>query len=552
MSIHTVLIIGWVAALLVTFVLWCIPGRVRSDGRQYRKVPGGFVWFSLVGLIAAIFWPSITDGWAGLWGSVIALSAGALLIFVISKVRWLDIIATLAVAGLLLGPMVPTAWAATFAAPEPTASATPAASDDASSVDPEEQVTTDETDIPDTYPQRYLDVLRDNGYELEEVEGQTIPVFVAKSTMYEEKLWTDAVCLPVGSHDEVLAMVLGSPDCAAQVASGLYRLPVIGLDGTTTTLGTLSLWLDEFKDEATLNDWAQSAMDSEGADRIEYARKLVLIAVQLERFTHSEDVEKGRETSYNFHAVVDGTGGTLSVDESNPWDTIPEFELSPRQYKGDFITYRVTYKGYEGCWSEFGINIGDGRFAGFPCKTPTPEPEPEPEPTPTPTTPPPAGKFCTAPDGTKYPEGDERCNPVEEKFCTAPDGTKYPEGDERCNPVDKPDELNPDEPEGVDVQDQDDPIETEPTAPPSTPIDTEEEPGDSIPPGDDGEPVTPVDGDEGNEPPSDPPAEDTDNTGDEENPADGDIIDPDAAGLLPLGLIGLGLWRRRGGNLLVQ
>ena len=527
MSIHTVLIIGWVAALLVTFVLWCIPGRVRSDGRQYRKVPGGFVWFSLVGLIAAIFWPSITDGWAGLWGSVIALSAGALLIFVISKVRWLDIIATLAVAGLLLGPMVPTAWAATFAAPEPTASATPAASDDASSVDPEEQVTTDETDIPDTYPQRYLDVLRDNGYELEEVEGQTIPVFVAKSTMYEEKLWTDAVCLPVGSHDEVLAMVLGSPDCAAQVASGLYRLPVIGLDGTTTTLGTLSLWLDEFKDEATLNDWAQSAMDSEGADRIEYARKLVLIAVQLERFTHSEDVEKGRETSYNFHAVVDGTGGTLSVDESNPWDTIPEFELSPRQYKGDFITYRVTYKGYEGCWSEFGINIGDGRFAGFPCKTPTPEPEPEP--TPTPTTPPPAGKFCTAPDGTKYPEGDER-----------------------CNPVDKPDELNPDEPEGVDVQDQDDPIETEPTAPPSTPIDTEEEPGDSIPPGDDGEPVTPVDGDEGNEPPSDPPAEDTDNTGDEENPADGDIIDPDAAGLLPLGLIGLGLWRRRGGNLLVQ
>ena len=347
-------------------------------------------------------------------------------------------------------------------------------------------------------------------------------------------------------------MVLGSPDCAAQVASGLYRLPVIGLDGTTTTLGTLSLWLDEFKDEATLNDWAQSAMDSEGADRIEYARKLVLIAVQLERFTHSEDVEKGRETSYNFHAVVDGTGGTLSVDESNPWDTIPEFELSPRQYKGDFITYRVIYKGYEGCWSEFGINIGDGRFAGFPCKTPTPEPEPEPEPTPTPTTPPPAGKFCTAPDGTKYPEGDERCNPVEEKFCTAPDGTKYPEGDERCNPVDKPDELNPDEPEGVDVQDQDDPIETEPTAPPSTPIDTEEEPGDSIPPGDDGEPVTPVDGDEGNEPPSDPPAEDTDNTGDEENPADGDIIDPDAAGLLPLGLIGLGLWRRRGGNLLVQ
>ncbi|HMS93412.1 MAG TPA: hypothetical protein PKD28_03420 [Candidatus Saccharibacteria bacterium] len=425
----------WGVATVTSFVLWSKLGRVRPNGKRFSRSPGVFAWFSLIGFAVSLSLLFIQDHWLGLWWSLGILAIGGLLVYVISRSKWLDLIVTLAVAGLLLVPLAPAA-AQAFAGWNPTP--TPTASAEESDKDPVTQVTTDETDIPAVYPQRYLDILRDNGYTTEVIDGQEIPVFQAKSTKrYDDqrKDWVDAVCLPVANREAVLAMILGSPDCAAQVASGLYRLPIIGLDGTTQQVGDHSPWLAQFKDPEGLNDWAQAAMASEGADRIEYARKLVLIAILVEQFADG-GVEDGRETDYNFH-VVD----RLAVDEQNPWDSVPEFALSPKQYKGDFVVFRVTYKGYEGCWSEFGINIGDGRFAGFTCETPTPEPTPEP--TPTTSTPPPTSDpepKCEVPGKGHLPPGHPDCKttPNPDPKCEVPGKGHLPPGHPDCKPDPEP------------------------------------------------------------------------------------------------------------------
>ncbi|GEM_PF-3326344 len=561
------------AAFLIRALL--VRGNDPAERRTHRHFLWAGVLFSAVGLAISLVWTYIIQtSWMTLIGVIIVWIALGAIALLWPRVT-ISVMASIVLAALVLVPAVP-AVAADYGWHLPGISSE---HEETPAPEPTEELAVDEADVPDTYPQRYLDILRDNGYELEEVEDQTIPVFVAKSTKYEEKLWVDAVCLPVADRDAVLAMVLGSPDCAAQVASGLYRLPIIGLDGKTTSLGEISPWLAEWSDPSTLNDWAQSAMDSEGADRIEYARKLVLIAIQLERFSDG-GVEK-RETAYNFHAVVDGTNGTLAVDESNPWGTVPEFELSPRQYKGDFVIFRVTYKGYEGCWAEFGVNTGDGRFAGFTCETPTPEVTPEAEDD----NPGPEQKYCTAPDGSTHPVGSEVCNPPGNTYCVAPDGTQYPEGDERCNPPvidlceipgkehlpagdpgckeepavcpwdpslpeddpnclkDKDADDNTEEPEGVTQEplDPSDPVETEEPVV-TNPSDGTEEQGDSS------SEVTVDDPDTSVSEPEGPPAGEGETPSSPEDPETEEIVDPDAAsaamgfGLLPFVLLAM---RRR-------
>ncbi len=524
------IILGVAAA--ASFVLWTRTGRTRPNGEVYHLIPGTYGWFLLVSALVAYFWPSIQDGpvgpHAGLFvaGWVLA----ALVVAVVPFLGAVAVTAVVAIVAMLVGPVAPVIAAEVNGIPSSTASASPTTSPSPTvepTLAPATQVATTPADVPATYPDRYLELLRKHGYTTETVDGQTIPVFVAKSTKYEEKLWTDAVCLPVKDREAVLAMVLGSPDCAAQVASGLHRLPVLGLDGKTKQLGDISPWLAEWSDPSTLNDWAQSAMESKGADRIEYARKLVLIAVQLERFTDG-GVEKGRETSYNFHTVVDGKGGALSVDASNPEGAIPEFELSPKQYKGDFVIFRVTYKGYKGCWAEFGVNIGDGRFAGFTCEKPKPTEKPSPNPTtdkpnPEPTKPGPGPSTppTTAPPKTPEPTPTPTPTPSEPTKTPTPTPTPTPS-------LDKPDEKNPSEPPAVKPTTQPDPIESK--APkPKDPIVPSEKPGDPISPKPDksDKPAVPVPDNEDHPRPADPPKEDKPNTPPKEDPGK-EIPEPDA------------------------
>lgn len=557
----------WGAASLASLVLWFFTGRVRQDGRRYRKVPGTFFWFALVSTLVSLAWPLITSGpLAEFAGWLIAAWVLAGIIVAFANFGW-AVLATLVLAGLLIGPVVPAAGSAMLQGFGSTAQT--AAPTDEPTAPPEELVTVDESEAA-IYPERYLDILRDYGYAIEEIDEQSIPVFESCSTEYELKAWTDAVCAPLDPKDRtsVLARILGSPDYAAHVASGLGKLEVTTLDGTAIPLVEINPWLSEFSDPATINDWGQSAMDAEGTARIEYAHKMVLVAILVERFT-DKGVQGDRETAYNFHVVTSGTGGSLAVDESNAWGAIPEFELSPKQYKGEFVVFEVTYKGQEGCYGSFGINTGDGRFAGFTCEAPEPvpatQPEPEPstppEPEPEPSTPPepepsnPPTDECVQPanPGGGYTWNPDACvwvPPIDECVQPAQPGEDFTWNEEQCAwiPFDKPDADNPDEPEGVDPQPQPDPVETEAPAP-VDPIDPEEEQGDPIGPGEDGTPEVPVDGDEGGEAPTDPPAEDPELPAE---PNDGEIVDPDApvidpaaASLFALPFMGLSAFKRR-------
>lgn len=584
------IILGVAAA--ASFVLWTRTGRTRPNGEVYHLIPGPYGWFLLVSALVVYFWPSIQDGPVGphtglfIAGWVLA----ALVVAVAPFVGAVAVTAVVAIVAMLVGPVAPVIAAEVNGAPSstsasPTNSPSPTVEPTAS---PEAQVATTPADIPEVYPERYLNILRDNGYTIENIDGKQVPAFQAKSTKrYDDKrkAWIDAVCLPVANREAVLAMILGSPDCAAQVASGLYRLPVIGLDGKTRQLNEHSPWLAQFKDPSGLNDWAEAAMASEGTERIEYANRLILIAMQVEAYADA-GVQKGRETNYNFH-VTD----RLRIDEAKPWDTIPEFALSPVQYKGDFVVFKITYKGHDGCWSEFGINIGDGRFAGFTCETPkpvatpptsTPPPTTTTPPTGPPRTTPPPTKECVKPDkpGKRYTWNQEKCAwepPVDQCVKGNPPGADWtwdqaackwnPPADKCVKPdkpagewkwdekackwvkIDKPDEKNPTQPPAVTPTTQPDPIESK--APkPKDPIVPSEKPGDPIPPKED-KPAVPVPDNEDHPKPKDPPKKDEPNNPQPDKPGD-EIPDPDApapAGallvLVPLAAEGFRRWVSR-------
>lgn len=581
------IVTGWTIAWGIAAVIFLVLGiRRDKSGRAYA--PWSFFWFAAISAVVSAAWPLIQSGPLGgyVWWLVVAwVLAGLLVAFARFGVA---MVAAVALALLMFVPLAPAAAQqlnSTAAAPTPSPTSV-------APLTPTEQVKVDPA-AANVYPDRYLTLLKDRGYKIESVDGQQLPVFATCSTEYDKKQWTDAICPKLDPKDRasVIVRILASPDYAAHVASGLSRVELIQLDGKKASLKEINPWLEEFSDPAKINDWAQSAMSAQGTARVDAARKMAAIAILTDRFSDG-GVQGGRETAFNYH-LADGKGGSLAVDPTNPMGTIPEFALSPKQYKGEFVVFRVTYKGYEGCFAEFGINTGDGRFAGFTCEQPKPEKPTTPQPPQppkenvctapsgeqfpagdarcNPVAPPPPPAQCTAPDGSKYPEGDERCNPVpppppakctapdgnqypegdprcnpEPPKCTAPDGSQYPEGDPRCNPnTPKDPKDDPPAPEEVDPQPQPDPVESEPPAQPEQPVDPGEQPGS-------GGGDVPADNTEDNtdQQPSGPPAggegDNPGSSGGEDNPADDTIVDPDAAAAgFAIPLLGLGLLRRR-------
>jgi len=244
----------------------------------------------------------------------------------------------------------------------------------------ESSLTLDESlwgDLSWEYPAEYVELVREYGYDTQEFSGEEFPVPVA-GTLLNGKQDTDSVRPPLAekSAKQVIAIVLSEFDVGAQAGSGLANMPAI-VNGKT--LLELNPWLEEFADPAKINDWATEAIGGSEVEQLIAAKKLVLVAMLFERVGPNGIAIK--QTSFNFHLVWNEDGGTLAIDPSNP-KAIPEFELNPHQYEGEFVMFEVTLKGIEGCWLQFGINTGDGRFAGFACPTPVTPPVTPPETTP--------------------------------------------------------------------------------------------------------------------------------------------------------------------------
>jgi hypothetical protein len=381
------------------------------------------------------------------------------------------LLAVVLLAGLMINGSIP-ALANASSGTTPTAEPSASASTEAPAETPDPTAdTTVEESAAAVYPDRYLTLLKDHGYTVESVDGQQVPKFVTCSNQYDAKEWTDSICPKLDPKDRnsVIARILGSPDYAAMVGSGLSRMEITQLDGSKITLAEINPWLNEFSDPATINDWSQSAMEATGADRVAAAKKMVLVAILAERFSDG-GVQGDRTTAFNYR-LADGKDGSLAVDPENPNGAIPEFALSPKQYKGEFIVFRVTYKGFTGCFAEFGINTGDGRFAGFTCERPKPEkPTPPPPPTTPPTTPPtnpppppsceetgtcpPPPPECVKPDkpGSGYTWDQKACkwNPPKPPECVKGDkpGNGYTWNQEKCKwePPKPPVCVKPDKP----------------------------------------------------------------------------------------------------------
>lgn len=460
----------WGAASAVFLIL----GFVR-DRRGRAIAPWPFFWFAAISAVVTLFWPSIMGGWLSAyepWLIVGWIVAGLIVAF--ANFGW-AMFAALAVAVLFFGMVPANAFSTSIPTETPTASPSASAAPTSSpsptaTPDPAADTTVDESAAA-VYPDRYLTLLREHGYTVSEVDGVQIPNFTTCSTEYDKKLWGDAICPPLDPKDRgsVLAHILADPAYAAHVATGLTMMELRQLDGNTFRLTDRNPWLNEFKDPALINDWGQSAMAATGSARVDYAKKMVLVALLVERFSDG-GVQGDRETAFNFR-LIDGDGGSFSVNAENPLETIPEVGLSPKQYKGEFIVFRVTYKGFEGCFGEFGINTGDGRFAGFTCEQPKPVvPTATPPDNPTPpehTTPPttPPSDECVQPaspgEGWTWDQGACKWNPPSTPVCVQPDkpGEEYTWNQEECRwvPFDKPDKNNPTPPEGVDPQPQPDP-----------------------------------------------------------------------------------------------
>ncbi|RWZ78198.1 MAG: hypothetical protein EOT05_00295 [Candidatus Microsaccharimonas sossegonensis] len=244
------------------------------------------------------------------------------------------------------------------------------------------------------YPTRYTNLVTEYyGTDgVQKLKKDTFPVFVVGSNE-PGKVWTDAVRPPLvpTSMEYVYANILSEPDYGAQVGSGLAQSTIMG----GKSLLELNPWLREFNDPAGINDWAQAAMDGSSAEQLVAAKKLVLVVMLLEQL-RDEKIET-RATSLNYRLVVGEAGSAMTVNPNNP-DAVKEFELSPVQYVGKFVTVQLTYKGQTGCWLKVGFNTGDGRFAGFACETPKP---------PTPPVTPPTG--CVTNCGSPTPRCTSNC-----------------------------------------------------------------------------------------------------------------------------------------------
>jgi hypothetical protein len=239
--------------------------------------------------------------------------------------------------------------------------------------DLEDRLTLDESlwgDLSWEYPQEYADLAREYGYDTQELSGEEFPVFVIGSTL-PGKHDTDSVrpALAEKSADQVYAITISEPDVGFQICSGLAHSRIEG----GKALIELNPWLEECADPAFINDWAEAAKSGTKAEQLIAAKKLVVVAMLMERIGSTDTSTDS--TAFNFHLVWQENGGTLSVNPKN-LDAIPEFELNPAQYTGEFVMFEVTLKGQQGCWLRIGINTGDGRFAGFNCGTDEPPGEP--------------------------------------------------------------------------------------------------------------------------------------------------------------------------------
>ena len=293
----------------------------------------------------------------------------------------LAVVVAIMMAGCV-GTSAPTHSATSSSTPAPTTTPTPSSSAEANST-----TTVASDKLNWAYPNRYLDLVKSAkfGIKTEKVGGEVIPVFTTGSTD-TTKLWSDATCpaLAEESRDAIVVEILTKPDCGAMAGNALYNaLPF------DTAVGNISLrennpWLAEFgfNDPTHINDWAMAAMNATGKVRVQYAKKLALIAELIERL-HVTTIGDGMASS-SYTLVVSGVGNAASVDKSNPEYTIPEFTLSNIPYKGRFIYLSITIKGQPSGCNYIGVNVGyggivdknghggDGRFAQFVCPPPPP------------------------------------------------------------------------------------------------------------------------------------------------------------------------------------
>ena len=274
----------------------------------------------------------------------------------------------------------PSATPSASVKPSPSSTIKPASTKTPTVKDAESSATLDESlwgHLTWKYPTRFVDLItKYNGAAgMTTTDKVTRPTFVVGSNL-PGRIWTESVRPPITtkSMEEVDAHILTEPDYGWQVCSGLAHSSITG----GKSLLELNSFLKECDDPAGINDWSQAAMDGSPAEQLIAAKKLVLVVLLLEQLNH-ESVGQ-HSTSFNYRLVVGQDGSTaMTADPKNPngpEDTVKEFELSPVQYVGEFVTVQLTYKGQTGCWLQVGFNTGDGRFAGFTCVPPTVTPPP--------------------------------------------------------------------------------------------------------------------------------------------------------------------------------
>jgi hypothetical protein len=248
------------------------------------------------------------------------------------------------------------------------------------------------------YPEQYLTLVNKFGYDTSSYDNtktkkddQKFPTFKIGSTRTSQTIWPDSVRPPLTekSRDEIVARTLAEPDYCAMNAVGLYNTSIVSPWGETISFKANNPWLSKWfpTDASGINDWAAHAMSGSPLEQLRTAKKCALVGALLYQF--KDNGVHTLATSLNYHIA---TADSATVDASNPFGTIREFELNPMQYTGVFEDLEFQLKGWPSkCENQILFNTGDGRFARPDC---TPTPPPPTTVTPPKTTPPPASTSC--------------------------------------------------------------------------------------------------------------------------------------------------------------
>ena len=247
------------------------------------------------------------------------------------------------------------------------------------------------------YPTKYVELVQKYGYTTQTFNGQSFPVFKIGS-LADDTVWPDSVRGPLTtkSAEEVFAHVLGEPDYCAQVAVGLSSTDFVAPNGDIISVKNNNPWFKEMLpvDIADVNNWAVDVMSGNQGKQLQAAKKCALVATLLQQLYDGGVLNL--TTALNYHVA---TGDSLTVNASNPFGTIREFELNPVQYTGEFVVLEFRLKGQPSvCENQILFNTGDGRFARPVCTLP-------PTSTPPPTTPPPTHKKTCASEYPNFPHG---------------------------------------------------------------------------------------------------------------------------------------------------